>query len=113
MFCLTHSVLSWDVLAALGRSVGHCPVRAGLSGLSLDVLRVAVQPEAGMFSLRLVVRSGVFRSALECDQCFLICAGTSGLQLFDLSLAGLRLPGLSWNVWSEAMAVQSELECLV
>ena len=37
----------------------------------------------------------------------------SGLQLSDLSLAGLRLPGLSWNVWSEAMAVQSELKCLV
>ena len=36
MFCLTLSVLSWDVLSALGESAGHCPVRAGLSGLSLD-----------------------------------------------------------------------------
>ena len=47
------------------------------------------------------------------DRCFPIRAGMSGLELSDLSLAGLRLPGLSWNVGSEAMAVQSELECLV
>ena len=84
----------------------------GLSGHSWPVRselgcpRVAVQPEAGMFSLRLVARSCAFRTAPECDGCFLICAGMSGL-------AGLKLPGLSWNVSSEAMAVQSELECLV
>ena len=84
----------------------------GLSGHSWPVRcelgcpRVAVQPEAGIFSLRLAARSGAFRSAPECDGCFLICAGMSGL-------AGLRLPGLSWNVLSEAMDVQSELECLV
>ena len=31
----------------------------------------------------------------------------------NLSLAGLKLAGLSWNDWSDAMAVQCELECLI
>ena len=83
MFCLTLSFLSWDVLSALGRSVSHCLVRAGLSGLSVDA--------------RVRRSSGAFRSALECfglsaiKRCFQICAGMSGLELSDLSLAGLRL----------------------
>ena len=89
MFCLTLSVLSWDVLAALGRSVGHCPVRAGLSGLSLDT------PRDGA-SLR-----------LGCS----VCAW-----LWDLMLSDLRWNVWSETVkselgWSEAS--QAELECLV
>ena len=59
------SALSWDVPSALGRSVGHCPVRAGLSGLSLDALREGFQPETGMFSPRLVLGFNAFQSALE------------------------------------------------
>ena len=44
--------LTRDLLSALG---GY-PIRAGLSGLSLDARFEEVQPEAGMFSLRLAVR---------------------------------------------------------
>ena len=74
------------LLSALGRSVGHCLVRVSPS----------VSP-------RLVVRF----------VCFPTCAGMSGLKLSNLSLAGLKLPGLSWIVWSGADAVRCELECLI
>ena len=55
-----------NVLSGLGRSVCHCTLRAGLSGLSLDALHEGFQPEAVMFSLRLVLGGGAFQSALEC-----------------------------------------------
>ena len=78
---------SWPVRSELGcprEAVQRCfPICAGMLGLS------------------------------AINRCFQICAGMSGLELSDLSLAGLRLSGLSWNVWSEAVTVQSQLECLV
>ena len=55
-----------NVLSALGRSICHCPLRAGLSGLSLDAPREGVQPEAVMFSLRLASGDDAFQSVLEC-----------------------------------------------
>ena len=55
-----------NVLSALGRSICHCPLRAGLSGLSLDALREGVQPEAVIFSLRMVCGGDAFQSVLEC-----------------------------------------------
>ena len=93
MFRLTLFGLSWDVLSALGRSVDHslsCQSRPVRSELGCP-------PEAvqARFSLRLLVRSG----------CFPICVGMSGLQLSDLAL-----PDQSWNVWSETMVVQAELD---
>ena len=88
-----------DLLSVLGMLVAAWSELAGLSGL-----RERIQPEPGMFSLRLFAKS----------VCFSVCAGVSGLELSNLSL----------DLWSEAfwselecpfeaVTVRSELECLV